>query len=77
MYKTSFFFCFFQHPTAKIGANCRIGPDVTLGPDVVIADGVCIKRCTVLAEAKIDSHAWLESCIIGWRSQVGKWVKHE
>ena len=53
-------------PTARIGANCRIGPNVTIGPGVVIEDGVCIKRSTVLKGAKINSHSWLESCIIGW-----------
>ena len=53
-------------PTAKIGENCRIGPNVTIGPGVVIEDGVCIKRSTVLKGAKVKSHSWLESCIIGW-----------
>lgn len=64
-------------PSAKIGANCRIGPNVTIGPDVVIEDGVCIKRCTILKEAQISSHSWLESCIIGWRCKVGRWVRME
>ena len=63
-------------PSAKIGANCRIGPNVTIGPDVVIEDGVCIKRCTVLKGAHIKSHSWLESCIIGWRCNVGRWVRY-
>ena len=53
-------------PTAKIGENCRIGPNVTIGPGVVIEDGVCIKRSTVLKGAKVKSHSWLDSCIIGW-----------
>ncbi|BFZ09102.1 hypothetical protein BsWGS_12141 [Bradybaena similaris] len=64
-------------PSAKIGNNCRIGPNVTIGPNVVIEDGVCIKRCTVLREAHIKSHSWLESCIIGWRCVVGNWVRME
>jgi len=64
-------------PTAKIGSNCRIGPNVTIGPGVVIEDGVCIKRCTVLEGAKISSHSWLDSCIIGWRCHVGRWVRME
>jgi len=64
-------------PTAKIGTNCRIGPNVTIGPGVVIEDGVCIKRCTILEGAKICSHSWLESCIIGWRCHVGRWVRME
>ncbi|XP_013382064.1 mannose-1-phosphate guanyltransferase beta-A-like isoform X1 [Lingula anatina] len=64
-------------PSAKIGRNCRIGPNVTIGPDVVIEDGVCIKRCTVLKGAVIKSHSWLNSCIIGWRCHVGRWVRME
>lgn len=63
-----------QDPTAKIGADCRIGPNVTVGPNVVIDDGVCIKRSVLLRSAHIRSHAWLNSCIIGWRSRVGQWV---
>lgn len=63
--------------TAKIGDGCRIGPNVTIGPNVVIEDGACIKRCTILNGAIIRSHSWLESCIIGWRSVVGRWVRLE
>ncbi|CAL4061690.1 unnamed protein product [Meganyctiphanes norvegica] len=64
-------------PSAKIGKNCRIGPNVTIGPDVVIEDGACIKRCTILKGATIKSHTWLENCIIGWKCQVGQWVRME
>lgn len=60
--------------SAKIGKNCRIGPNVSIGPNVVIEDGVCIKRCTVLRDAVIKSHSWLDSCIIGWKCVVGRWV---
>jgi NDP-sugar pyrophosphorylase family protein len=63
-----------QDASAKIGSNCRIGPNVTIGPDVVIEDGVCIKRCTILKGARVKSHTWLESCIIGWRCHIGRWV---
>lgn len=64
-------------PTAKIGTNCRIGPNVTIGPDCVIEDGACIKRSTLLKGSTVRSHAWLESCIIGWKSAVGQWVRME
>jgi len=47
---------------------------VTVGPDVTIEDGVCIKRSTVLRGAVIKSHAWINSCIIGWNCHVGQWV---
>ncbi|XP_031335873.1 mannose-1-phosphate guanyltransferase beta [Photinus pyralis] len=64
-------------PTAVIGAGCQIGPNVTIGPGVVIEDGVCIKRCTILRDAMIKSHSWLENCIIGWRCSIGRWVRME
>ncbi|KAJ8974283.1 hypothetical protein NQ317_013172 [Molorchus minor] len=64
-------------PTAKIGTNCQIGPNVIIGPGVVIEDGVCIKRSTILEGVTIRSNSWLESCIIGWRCSVGRWVRME
>lgn len=47
-------------PTATIGPGCRIGPNVTIGPGVVIEGGVCIKRSTILRDAIVKSHSWLE-----------------
>ncbi|KAL3289548.1 hypothetical protein HHI36_022965 [Cryptolaemus montrouzieri] len=64
-------------PTAKIGKNCQIGPNVTVGPGVTIEDGVCVKRSTILRDVKIRSNSWLESCIVGWRCSVGRWVRME
>ncbi|KAA8593267.1 hypothetical protein FQN60_009383 [Etheostoma spectabile] len=66
-----------QDPTAQIGQNCTIGPNVTIGAGVVVEDGVRIKRCTVLKGARVRSHSWLESCIVGWSSSVGQWVRME
>jgi len=63
--------------SVKIGDNCKIGPNVVIGPGVVIEDGVRIKRCTVMKGARVKSHAWLESCIIGWQSKVGMWSRLE
>ncbi|MGH0137774.1 UNVERIFIED_CONTAM: hypothetical protein FKN15_064480 [Acipenser sinensis] len=60
-------------PTARIGQNCTLGPNVTIGAGVVLEDGVRIKRCTVLKGARVRSHSWLESCIIGWSCSVGQW----
>jgi len=62
------------HPTAKFGANCRIGPNVSIGPNVVIEDGVCMKRCTIMSDSVVKSHSWLDSCIIGWKCRIGRWV---
>lgn len=63
--------------SAKIGNNCRIGPNVTVGPNVIIEDGVCVKRSTILEGARISSHSWLDSCIVGWKCHVGRWVRME
>ncbi|TRY77953.1 hypothetical protein TCAL_06468 [Tigriopus californicus] len=64
-------------PSAKIGTHCRIGPNVIIGPNVVIEDGVCMKRTTLMKGSRIQSHTWLDSCIVGWRCQVGRWVRME
>ncbi|XP_071575893.1 mannose-1-phosphate guanylyltransferase catalytic subunit beta [Temnothorax nylanderi] len=64
-------------PTATIGKDCRIGPNVTIGPGATLADGCCIKRSTILKAAVIKEHAWLDGCIVGWRSVVGRWVRME
>ena len=65
---------FVQESSVKIGKNCKIGPNVVLGPGVVLEDGVRIKRCTIMKGVTIRSHSWLDSCIVGWESKVGKWV---
>ena len=62
------------HPTAKFGSNCQIGPNVSIGPNVVIEDGVCMKRCTIMSDSIVRSHSWLDSCIIGWKCRIGRWV---
>ncbi|XP_063231363.1 mannose-1-phosphate guanyltransferase beta [Bacillus rossius redtenbacheri] len=64
-------------PTARIGRGCRVGPNVTVGPGVTLEDGACVKRTTLLAGATVRSHSWLDGCIVGWRSVVGRWVRME
>lgn len=64
-------------PSARVGQNCKIGPNVVIGPGVVVEDGVRIKRSTLMRDAKVKSHARLESCIIGWESVVGQWSRLE
>ncbi|TNN10032.1 Mannose-1-phosphate guanyltransferase beta isoform 1 [Schistosoma japonicum] len=65
------------HETAKIGRGCRIGPNVTIGADVIIEDGVRISNSAIFSKSIIRSHSWLNNCIVGWRSVVGKWVRIE
>lgn len=64
-------------PSAKIGKNCSIGPNVTIGPNVIIEDGVRISRAAILEGAHIKAHTLINSCIVGWKSTVGKWVRME
>lgn len=64
-------------PSAKVGKDCRIGPNVVIGANVVIEDGVCIKRSTILSDTLVQSHSWLQSSIVGWKCQIGKWVRME
>ncbi|KRY09533.1 Mannose-1-phosphate guanyltransferase beta, partial [Trichinella patagoniensis] len=64
-------------PSAKVGSLCRIGPNVVIGPNVIIRDGVCLKHTTVLANCVIESHSWINNCIIGWKSSIGRWVRME
>ncbi|XP_049872551.1 mannose-1-phosphate guanyltransferase beta-like [Pectinophora gossypiella] len=64
-------------PSAKIGKDCVIGPDVTIGRNVIIEDGVRIKRSVLLQNVIVRQHAWLENCIIGWGSQIGRWARME
>lgn len=65
------------HPTAQIGKDCLIGPNVTIGPNVVIADGVRITKSAIFEGAVIQSHTSISSSIIGWRANIGKWVRVE
>ncbi|VUZ53774.1 unnamed protein product [Hymenolepis diminuta] len=62
------------HPSVKIGPECVIGPDVTLGPGVCIEDGVRIQDSAILSGATIRSHSWLDGSIVGWNSDVGRWL---
>lgn len=64
-------------PSAKIGRGCVIGPNVTIGPNVIIEDGVKITRSAVFEGAKIRAHSWINSAIIGWHADVGRWVRME
>ena len=41
---------------------------------IFVVIGVCMSKTTVLRGAKVQSHAWVQSAIIGWKSTVGKWV---
>jgi len=62
-------------PTAQIGTGCVIGPHVSIGPNVRIEDGVRLKNAVILEGAVIGANSWIHDSIIGWQSQIGKWVR--
>jgi len=64
-------------PSAKIADDVQIGPNVVIGPNVTIETGACLSRCVIMKDAKIQSHSWIQSSIIGWKSVVGRWVRME
>lgn len=64
-------------PTAKIGEGCLIGPFVSIGPGCVIEDGVRISRSAVMGGARIKAHTWIDSTIVGWQCNVGRWARLE
>lgn len=64
-------------PSAKIGDTCLIGPDVVIGPGCVIEDGVRLQSTTLLPGARVKSHSWISSSIIGWDCNIGEWVRIE
>lgn len=65
------------HPSAVIGTGCVIGPNVTIGANVTVADGVRISRSAIFENASIGPHSLIHSSIVGWRANVGQWVRIE
>lgn len=51
-----------------------LGPNVVIGPGVKIGAGVRLQRCVVMSNAVVRDHAWVANSIIGWNSNVGRWV---
>lgn len=62
-------------PSATIGKNCVIGPNVSIGPNCVIEDGVRLKNAVIHKGVRIGANSWIQNSIIGWQSEVGKWVR--
>jgi len=62
-------------PSVRIGKGCVIGPNVTIGPNCVIEDGVRLKNSVIFEGVSIGANSWVNQSIIGWKSQVGKWVR--
>lgn len=62
-------------PTATVDPSAVIGPNVVIGPRVVIGKGVRLQRCVIMEAARVRDHAWIQSSIVGWNSNVGRWVR--
>lgn len=63
--------------SASIGRQCQIGPNVTIGDNVTIDDGVCLRNTAILADSHVRSHSFIDSCIVGWKCTIGRWVRME
>ncbi len=61
-------------PSAKIGKGCSFGPDVVIGPNCTIGDGVRISNSSIFEGTKIESHARVSGCIVGWNSTIRQWA---
>ena len=36
-----------------------------------------LQRCTIMDDAVVKAHTWINSAIIGWKSVIGAWVRLE
>lgn len=50
---------------------------MTIGPNCVIESGVRIKRSAIFSGTTVKQNSWIDSSIIGWDSQIGKWSRVE
>jgi mannose-1-phosphate guanylyltransferase len=60
--------------TAEIDPTADLGPNVVIGPGVKIGAGVRLQRCVIMSNAVVRDHAWIANSIVGWNSNVGRWV---
>lgn len=60
--------------TAEVHETAVIGPNVVIGPGVKIQAGVRLQRAVILSNAVVREHAWVANSIVGWNSNVGRWV---
>lgn len=65
------------HKSAIVAEGCLIGPNVVVGPGCVIGSGSRIQGSTLLKGTKVGDHSYISNSIIGWHSNIGKWVRIE
>jgi mannose-1-phosphate guanylyltransferase len=61
----------------RLPDDCLIGPNVVIGKDVIVKPGARIKNSVIMAGCCINSHAYIDNSIIGWRSKIGRWARLE
>lgn len=62
-------------PSAKVHPEAVLGPNVSIGADCVIGKGVRLQNTCVFKGVTIQDYAWIKGSVIGWQSNVGKWVR--
>jgi mannose-1-phosphate guanylyltransferase len=65
------------HPEAKVSPDAVIGPNVSIGKGCVIESGVRLQNSCIMHGASVHKNSWISGTIVGWRSEVGKWVRIE
>eukprot|EP00923_Selenidium_pygospionis_P018004 GHVN01031567.1.p1 GENE.GHVN01031567.1~~GHVN01031567.1.p1 ORF type:complete len:250 (-),score=24.44 GHVN01031567.1:1139-1888(-) len=63
--------------TATICEGALIGPNVTIGPNCKIGKGVRIRDTAVMSDVSINDFSWVSHSILGWKSNIGRWVRIE
>lgn len=60
--------------TADVDPTAVLGPNVVVGPGAKVGAGVRLQRCIIMSNAVVRDHSWIANSIIGWNSNVGRWV---
>ena len=64
-------------PSAKVAPTAVLGPNVCIGAGCVINEGARIANSTILDNAVIGAHAYVHTSIVGWKCNIGRWVRME
>ena len=65
------------HPEAKVSTDAVIGPNVSIGKGCVVEAGIRLQNSCIMEGAILHKNSWISGTIVGWRSEVGKWVRIE
>ena len=65
------------HPDAKVSPDAVIGPNVSIGKGCIVEGGVRLQNSCIMEGAVLRKCSWISGTVVGWRSEVGKWVRIE